>query len=192
MIATQFLAFLGSNHLKKLFSMRYGKLAAYFLGSLLGWPIAFFAPLNVLTDFPLLAEFVRFFEVHIGFIGVAAKFSDFPEVTKLFYSFQFSLIPLWFYCLLLVPFEKSFDLSKIREIRYIAPLILVYTFALAYLVLILGISGSSGANRGILAITQISRLGLVIVGPMPIFFAFVLCPYFTLILFVKFREIYLK
>lgn len=177
--------------LKALFAMRHGKTAVTLFGMILGFPIALFAPLDVLTAYPWLAEFVDFFDRHLGIVSEMSLPTRFPEVAKLYYAFQFFLLPLWVYVFCLIPMERAMPLKRIKENRFQAPLWAVVGFIVVFLIVLFGSGDPHRPIRGIFALTQHSRFALGLLGHS-IGFGLIVCPYLIAVCIIRFREIYLK
>jgi len=146
-------------------STRHGIFFMIFGPALLGMPVALFLPENVLSSSPWLMLLTDFFGQHFPMIVRLSEPTDFPQVAKLFYTFMFLLIPLWFCGLFLLPDERIVPLEHHIKHKIRSPLIyFLLTFAFVYVELIPHVTQPD--MGGIMKLSKHSRLGLSIWGSL--------------------------
>lgn len=152
-------------YLKRLFARPYAPAWVACSVPILALPIAVFAPVDVLSQHPGLMSFVSVLERWFPVILDLSLPTDFPQVARLYYSAILALSPLWFYCLLLSPEERTAPLEYIRKNKRWYPFVLI-PFLLLLLWFIFFHTRVSPQDRlpGIMSLTQHSRLLLSLLG----------------------------
>lgn len=151
------------NKIKRFAATNQGMFLMIYGPALLGLPLALFLPDDVLASNAWLLSLTRYLGQHIPMIVELSRTTDFPQAAKLYYSFMFLLIPLWFCGLFLLPAERLVSLDhhikhKIRE-----PLIYLFGVS-AFVYGVLTSPPSIEPLSGIMSFSKHSRLGLGVWG----------------------------
>lgn len=163
-------------------STRHGTYFMIYGPALLGMPVALFLPENVLSSSSWLMSLTDFFGQHVPMIVRLSEPTDFPQVAKLFYTFMFLLIPLWFCGLFLLPDENFIPLEyhikhKIR--MPLAGFLLISMFV--YVEVIPHVTQPE--LGGIMSLSKHSRLGLGVWGSL--LMGGIVCVIYAILIWIK-------
>lgn len=150
--------------LKRFAATNQGMFLVIYGPALLGLLLALLLPDDVLASNSWLLSLTYYLGQKIPMIVELSRTTDFPQVARLYYSFMFLIVPLWFCGLFLLPAERLIPLDhhikhKIRE-----PLI--YLFLVSAFVYVELISHAHDAEplSGIMSFSKHSRPGLGVWG----------------------------
>ena len=152
------------NKIKRFAATNQGMFLMIYGPALLGLPLALFLPDDVLASNAWLLSLTHYLGQHIPMIVELSRTTDFPQAAKLYYSFMFLLMPLWFCGLFLLPAERLVSLDhhikhKIRE-----PLIYLFLVTVFVYVELFPHAPDVEPLSGIMSFSKHSRLGLGVWG----------------------------
>ncbi|MFZ2524956.1 MAG: hypothetical protein WAW87_06545 [Candidatus Ferrigenium altingense] len=167
--------------LKRFAATNQGMFMMIYGPALLGLPLALFLPDDVLSSNMGLLSLTNYIGQQIPMITKLANSTDFPQVARLYYSFMFLLMPLWFCGLFLLPAERLVPLEhhikhKIRE-----PLI--YFLGVTTFVYVEFMPHAEHKVGGIMSLAEHSRVGLGIWGGLLV--CGMVCLTFFILLWVR-------